>query len=92
MKSWQKSLAFLVQCSYTHQGLLEVGDHAVRRVGWINDLTTGEHPKQAWKSLRDLHCNHKSVGECTYLASMIVQINKMNSWNPYGKSARRVVY
>jgi len=33
MKSCQKSLVFLIQCSYTHQDLLEVGDHAVRPVG-----------------------------------------------------------
>ena len=92
MKNWQKSLAFVILCSYTHQDLLEVGNHAVRRMGWINDPTTGAHPKQAWKSLRNLYCNHNSVGDCTYLTSKIVQINKNELMEPLRKVSQRVVY
>jgi len=43
------------------------------------------NPKQAWKSLHDLHCNHNLVGNCTYLASKVVQINKNELMKPLRK-------
>ena len=34
--------------------------------------------RQAWKSSHDLHYKPKLVGNCTYLAFNVVQINKVN--------------
>ena len=33
MKSWRKSLVFLIRCLYTRQVLLEVGDHGLLSFG-----------------------------------------------------------
>lgn len=80
MKSWRKSLASLTQCLYTRQVLSEVGGH----VSFL-EVSLGlmifqqvHNQRQAWKSSHDLHYKAKVIGNCTYLAFNVVQINKVN--------------